>query len=701
MTNLWIDLETYSTVPINSGTHAYAEQAEVMLFAWAIDEGPVSVWDCTRNTKAVVRVPADLLDALENPEVLIYAHNSHFDRTILRHAAPCKAAKAAAETTSRWRDTMVKAMTHSLPGSLGDLCDILKVPTDKAKDKAGKQLIHLFCKPRATGAVARATRETHPERWAEFVKYAALDIDAMRAIDAKLPTWNFQGAELDLWHLDQCINDRGVCVDLDLVGSAITAVDRAQKGLAKRTQELTDGAVQAATQRDAMLRHLTEAFGVDLPDMQAATLQRRVDDPNLPQPVRELLAVRLQASTTSTAKYKKLKAATSADGRLRGTLQFNGASRTGRWAGRLFQPQNLPRPMLLQPQIQAGIEALKAECADLVFDNVMELTSSTLRGCLVAAPAKKLVVADLSNIEGRMLAWLAGENWKLKAFADYDAGIGHDLYALAYAKTFHTTPEAVMWNKENGDGNMRQIGKVLELAMGYEGGVGAFITFAAAYGIDLAEMAAKAIIPEEYTAEARQSYAWHKLNKRPTHGLPEHVWLACDAIKRMWRAAHPHVAALWRALGDACINATQQPGRTLTCRALKIRRDGAWLRIRLPSGRFLCYPSPALDDEGKLTYMGVNQYSRKWSRLHTYGGKLVENVTQAAARDVLAASMPAIERSGYEIVLSVHDELLTETPDTDEYSSDHLAALMATAPEWATGLPLAAAGFEAYRYRKD
>lgn len=183
-------------------------------------------------------------------------------------------------------------------------------------------------------------------------------------------------------------------------------VDRAQKGLAKRTQELTDGAVQAATQRDAMLRHLTEAFGVALPDMQAATLQRRIDDPNLPQPVRELLAVRLQASTTSTAKYKKLKAATSSDGRLRGTLQFNGASRTGRWAGRLFQPQNLPRPALLQPQIQAGIEALKAEYADLVFDNVMELTSSTLRGCLVAAPAKKLVVADLSNIEGRMLAWL-------------------------------------------------------------------------------------------------------------------------------------------------------------------------------------------------------------------------------------------------------------------------------------------------------
>lgn len=693
---------TYSTVPITSGTHAYAEKAEVLLFAWAIDDGPVSVWDCTTNTKGVVRVPIDLLEALEDPDVLICAHNSHFDRTVLRHAAPCKAAKAAAHQTERWRDTMVKALAHSLPGALSDLCDILQVPTDKAKDKAGKQLIHLFCKPRpATSKIRRATRETHPEEWAKFVAYAGLDIEAMRVIDHKLPSWNVESNELDLWHLDQQINDRGVCIDLELAASAVRAVDRAQKGLAKRTQELTEGAVQAATQRDAMLKHMLEAFGVSLPDMQAATLQRRAEDPNLPQEVRELIAIRLQASTTSTAKYKKLLAATSSDGRLRGTLQFNGASRTGRWAGRLFQPQNLPRPALRQSQIDLGIEAMKANAEDLAFDNVMELTSSAIRGCIVAAPGKKLVIADLSNIEGRTLAWLAGESWKLKAFADYDAGTGHDLYALAYAKTFRVTPEAVMENKAHGDGNMRQVGKVLELAMGYGGGVGAFITFAAAYGIDLAAMAANAVIPETWLAEARQSYAWHKMQKRPTHGLPEHVWLACDAIKRMWRAAHPQVSSLWQELGDAAINAVQGPGQTFPCRHLKVRRDGAWLRIRLPSGRFLCYPSPQLDDEGSLTYMGVDQYACKWSRLRTYGGKLVENVTQAAARDVLADAMPGIEAEGYEIVLSVHDELITETPDSDDYSTAQLAKHMATAPEWATGIPLAAAGFEALRYRKD
>lgn len=693
MTTLYLDLETYSPVPLASGTHAYAEKAEVMLFAWAIDDGPVSVWDCTLDPE----VPQALAGAMDDSNVLICAHNSQFDRTVLSHAIP-----SLCPPIHRWRDTMVRALAHSLPGALADLCDILKVPTDKAKDKAGKQLIQFFCKPRpATSTLRRATRATHPGRWADFVSYAGQDIEAMRIIDKRLPAWNYQGAELDLWHLDQRINDRGVCIDLELAKSAVRAVERAQKGLAKRTQELTVGAVQAATQRDAMLRHMLEVFGVHLPDMQQSTLQRRVEDPDLPQPVRELLAIRVQASTSSTAKYRKLLAATSTDGRLRGTLQFNGASRTGRWAGRLFQPQNLPRPALRQHQIDLGVEALKADADDLVFDNVMELTSSAIRGCIVAAPGKKLVIADLSSIESRMLAWLAGEDWKLRAFAELDAGTGHDLYAMACAKSFGITPETVMENKATGDGSMRQVGKVMELALGYEGGVGAFISFAAVYGIDLSDMAAKAAIPGHVRDEARRALEWTRQQRRSTHGLADEAWLVCESIKRMWRAAHPAVSSFWKELEEACRCAVMRPGVTFDCRRLRVRRDGAWLRIRLPSGRFLCYPSPQLDDAGKLSYMGVNQYSRKWSRLHTYGGKLVENVTQAASRDVLAQAMAGIEADGYAIVLSVHDELITETPDSNAYTVAHLAERMAMAPEWAAGLPLAAAGFETTRYRKD
>jgi DNA polymerase len=227
----------------------------------------------------------------------------------------------------------------------------------------------------------------------------------MREVHKRLPKWNYKGAELALWHRDQQINDRGVCMDVQL---ALEAVDLEQKRLAKRTQVMTDGEVQAATQRDALIKHIVESYGVELPDMQRSTLERRMADPDLPSAVKELLAIRLQASTTSTSKYKSLMKGVSSDGRLRGTLQFCGASRTGRWAGRLFQPQNLPRPSLEQDQIDEGIEALKAGCADLLFDNIMELTSSALRGCIMAPEGKKLVVSDLSNIEGRKLAWLAG-----------------------------------------------------------------------------------------------------------------------------------------------------------------------------------------------------------------------------------------------------------------------------------------------------
>ncbi|WP_236673850.1 DNA polymerase I [Ralstonia syzygii] len=695
MTTLWIDLETYSDVPINHGTHRYAERAEVMLFAWAIDDGPVSVWDRTAD----LVMPGELRKALENQAVELVAHNTGFDRTLLRVAMPYYGAVAnrAFDTAVRWRDTMVKALAHSLPGSLGDLCEILKVPTDKAKDKAGKQLIHLFCKPRpATSKIHRATRETHPAEWARFVEYAALDIEAMRVIDKKLPSWNCQGDELALWHLDQQINDRGVAVDTDLANVAIQAVERAQKILASRTRELTDGAVQAATQRDALLRHLVEAYGIDLPDMQQSTLERRVGDPDLPPELRELLAIRLQASTTSTAKYKTLARAVSSDGRLRGTLQFNGASRTGRWAGRLFQPQNLRRPTLDQEDIDLGIEALKGDCEDLLFDDVMELTSNTIRGCIVAPTGKKLVVSDLSNIEGRGIAWLAGEKWKLQAFREFDAGIGPDLYKLAYARAFGISPDDV-------DKHMRQIGKVMELMLGYEGGVGAFLTGAATYGIDLDAMAEAAwpSIPRAVALDAESFLEWRHENKMGQFGLADKTFIVCDSLKRLWRAAHSATASFWKDLQEAACLAVQNPGVVYKCRSLRLRRDGAWLRVRLPSGRFLCYPSPQVDDGGKLSYLGINQYSRKWSRLKTYGGKLAENVTQAFARDVLTHNMPRIEGAGYQIVLTVHDEVICEAPDADQFNADHLSALLATNPSWAPDMPLAAGGFEAYRYRKD
>lgn len=688
MRELFCDLETYSEIPINCGTHKYAEKADVMLWLYAIDDGEVQAWDRTADKK----MPADLKAALDDDSVKTFWHNGGmFDTVVLMKTMGIDL------PLERVHDTMVQALSHSLPGSLGALCEILGVDASDTKDKEGKQLIQLFCKPRPKGnKLRRATRETHPEEWRRFVNYGKSDIRAMRQVYRKLPTWNYKGKELALWHLDQTINRRGVLMDIELAHAAIEAVAAAQHNLAERTQEITNGEVKAATQRDALLTHLLIHYGVDLPNMQKSTLERRIEDESLPWALRELLAIRLQASTTSTSKYKTLVKAASADGRLRGTLQFNGASRTGRWAGRLFQPQNLPRPSLKQDVIDAGIEALKAGCADLVTDNVMELTSSAIRGCIIAPPGKKLVVTDLSNIEGRVQAWLAGEKWKLHAFRQFDAGTGHDLYKLAYAKSFGIKPENVTKDQ-------RQVGKVQELALGYEGGVGAFLTFAAAYNIDLEAMADQAYdaIPQDILTEAKGMLEWTKKKRRSTFGLSDKAWVVCESFKRSWRAAHPQIASLWKELQQKVVAAVRQPGVTLHCRALKIRRDGAWLRIGLPSGRCLCYPSPQVDESGQFSYMGINQYSRKWSRIKSYGGKLFENICQAVARDVLANNMPAIEQAGYEIVLTVHDEDITEAPDSDEFNADHLSELLATNPDWAPDLPLAAAGFETYRYRKD
>ncbi|WP_038265755.1 DNA polymerase [Xenorhabdus cabanillasii] len=686
MDKLWLDLETYSEIPIKNGTHTYAEHAEIMLFAWAVNNKPVQVWDVTRGTS----MPAELHKSLLNPNVILFAHNSHFDRTVLRHVMP----KLHLDI-GRWRDTMVQALTHGLPGALGALCEVLGIPQDKAKDKEGKALIQLFCKPRPKkSALRRATSKTHPEEWKRFVAYAGLDIEAMREVHKRLPQWNYQGDELALWHRDQQINDRGVCTDIELAKAAVDTVEQEQKRLAKRTQKLTGGDVQAATQRDAMLRHITMAFGVELPDMQKSTLERRIADPDIPLVLRELLDIRLQASTTSTSKYKALMNGVSADNRLRGTLQFCGASRTGRWAGRLFQPQNLPRATLKRATVDTGIDALKADCADLLFDNIMELTSSAIRGVIIAPTSKKLVVTDLSNIEGRMLAWLAGEDWKLKAFSEYDHGTGPDLYKLAYARAFNIAPENVTEDQ-------RQIGKVMELALGYQGGVAAFVTFALTYTLDLDELA-DAALPNIPVSIQRDSVKWYKksVEQNNTYGLSERVFITCDSLKRLWRNEHTATVPFWYELEEAVKRAINSPGITIPCRKLRVRRDGAWLRVVLPSGRAVCYPSPRLKD-GQISYMGTNPYSRKWQRLKTYGGKLVENVTQAAARDVLAGNMSRIEAAGYDIVLTVHDEIISEAPDTSDYSSEHLSSLLATNPDWAPDLPLNAGGFEAYRYKKD
>lgn len=714
MSNLYLDLETYSEIPIKDGTYKYAENCEVMLFLWALDDEPVECWDLTTGSF----IPPKLFIALMDKDVTITAHNSMFDRNVLR----LNRNNPVEISIIRWRDTMVKAYSHGLPGSLDQLGEIFGLSQDQRKMKEGHQLVQLFCKPRAKKTElcrsTRATRETHPEEWAKFIEYGKRDVETMRALDRKIPNWNYGADQLALWHLDQAINDRGLTVDLELAKAAICAIDKAKSDLATRTQEITEGEVSSATQRDKMLARILSSYGIDLPDMTASTVERRIADDTLPAELRELLSIRLQATTSSTAKYGRLVKGLSKDGTLKGTSQFRGAARTGRWAHRLFQPGNMPRLNIdavadwyrspikevdenkIHHYLDFGIDALKHDAAHLVYDNVMALCANSIRGLIVAPKNKKLVVADLANIEGRYAAWLAGESWKLQAFRDYDAGTGPDIYKLAYAKSFKTNPDDVTRPQ-------RQIGKVKELMLQYEGGVGAYITGAATYGIDLDALADTALptIPADVRDEAENFYKWCLQKKISTFDLKPETFITCDSLKRLWRAAHPAISSLWGEIASFARRAILHPGATMSVPSrsgrITMRCDGTWLRIALSSGRVLCYPNPQVNASNEISYMGVNPYSRRWKRIKTYGGKLLENMVQAGSCDVLTSNMADIEAAGYEIRMTVHDELVTTAPDSDEFNVEHLCGLMTQNKFWNEGLPLAASGFEGYRYRKD
>ena len=692
MQEAFMDLESFSPTPLSDGTHVYAEKVEILLWPYAIDDGAPKIWDVTTGE----HMPSELEDAISDERVLtIWQNGYNFDRTILKHAMPDIHAKLPIE---RWYDTMLQGLAHALPGSLGALCDIMSV-ADEDKKLDGKAFIQLFCKlPARNVKRPRATRHTHPVEWEGFKHYAMQDIPSMRSIYRKMPKWNYPlvGPEMDLSRMDSAINNRGFALDVDLIHAAIRAIDRAQKSLGERTVELTDGEIARTTQRDKLLAHLLAEYGVELPDLKKDTLERRIEDTSLPWQLRELLAIRLQASANSTSKYKKALKGMSSDGRIRGCLQFDGASRTRRWAGRLLQPQNFCRGKLKRDAIEIGIAAMKANCEDLVVDNVMELCSASLRGMIIAPPGKKLVVADLSGIENRDAAWLAGEEWKLEALREFDAGIGSDLYILEYAKSFSVDAATVTKYQ-------RLIGKVLSLSLQYAGGVGAFMSMAMIYGIDLEELAEHTwnTLPADIQHDAEGMYDWTVRKKRSTFGLSKRAYCCCEGLKRMWRDANPAIVDHWAEIQECVVRAVTHPGVTVPCGRTRMRRDGNWLRIRLPSGNYLVYPSPKVDDRGQFTYNGASPYSRKWGRQKTFGGKIFNSYCQSLARDIMAYNMPAVQAAGYDIVLSIHDELLCEAPDSSDFSHEHLSSLLATVPPWAEGMPLAAAGFEAYRYRKD
>lgn len=681
----YADTETYCEVPINYGAHRYAEEAEILIMTYAFDDGLVHTWDVTADGF----MPKDLYNAFHDPEIKFIFHNCLFDCVILR------AVYGIDLPMSRVHDTMMQARTVGLPGSLDTLCGIFRISFDKAKDKKGHELIKLFCCPRPKNSkLRRATRETHPKEWQQFLDYAASDITSMRELHLSLPKWNIGPGETAIWHLNVKTDRKGLCVDTELAESAIRAIGRAKTSINAATSAATNGQVERATQRDRLIEHILREYGIILPDLQASTLERRLYDPEVPSIVKELIAQRLQISTISTSKYQTLLNCVNKDGRLRGTLEYCGAGRTGRDAARKFQSQNLPSKNLLpQVDIDRAVVLFKHDAAELLYDDIMKLASSCVRGCIIAPPGHKLNVSDLKNIEGRSAAWLAGEEWKLQAYRDFDKGIGPDLYKTNYAKSFGI-------HHENVDKHQRDIGKVMELFLQFMGGVGAFLTGAATYDIDLDAMADAAYpsIPAHILKEARDMWLW-ACKRRQTFDLKEKTFIVCDSLKRMWREAHPEIVAMWGELKIAIGTAFAKPSSYHIVRKVKVRKVGSWLLIILPSGRALCYASPKYEYT-QFSYMGTDSKTRKWQRIKSYEGKVFENIVQATARDIFMYSLPEIDKRGYEIVLRVHDEVVCETPDIKDFSADELSDLLATNPPWAPDMPLAASGFEAYRYRK-
>lgn len=690
---LYLDTETYSEVPIDVGTFNYTKFAELMLLSYAIDDGPVKLWDLTVSNA----MPEDLKKALADDRHLIVAHNAQFDREVLKHTLGIEL------LLSRWRCTLVKAYAHGFSGSLDSLGKILGLPSNKQKLKTGKALINRFCKPAPSfHKASRYTRSTHPNEWQQFCDYAVMDVESLRAIDKRLPSWNVNEREQRLYELDQTVNARGFAVDTDLVNAAVKAESTDKAILLERFAALTHGQVTSPTQRDKLKAYIRSQYQLKLPNTQKATLEKVLLQTSLPDHCRELITLSLALNKSSVAKYRKLQPAVSSDGRFRGGLQLNGAARTRRWSGRVFQPHNLPsRGLPPQDDIEHYIRALKCGVHDVLFDDLSTLSSAALRGALMAAKGNKLVVSDLANIEGRLNAWLSNEIWKLQAYRDFDKGCGQDLYKLTAASILGKQPEDITKDE-------RQIlGKLPELSMQYAGGVGAFQNFSQAFGIKMADYweRLQLSLPSECIQQAPINYEGWGINS----GIDKTEWLASEAIKLAWRAKHSKTVKLWRDCDNAARKAIAKPGNTFSAGLyLKFRvvshAGFPYLLCRLPSGNFLTYFKPRINRDNSIAYEGLDSTGRvgfQWREQTTYGGKLVENACQSIARDILAYNLPKIEQAGYPIILTVHDEVLTEVPDDPNFNAEHLSSLLAANDDNYHGLPLAAAGFEAYRYRKD
>lgn len=641
---LFIDIETYSDVDLKaSGVYPYFESPnfEILLVGYAIDRGPIKILDLT--DKESVDDFADFLDPINRVELI--AHNASFERL---------AFKRLGLNAPRWSCTMVRASYCGLPLSLDEAGRALDL-TEK-KLSTGKALINYFTKPckpsKANGGRTRNRPEDAPEKWQDFIEYLKADVATTRELYYALEAYPF--TEQRNYEIDQTINDRGVLLDLDLVRNAVRLDNETTKRLTVEAKRITG--LDNPNSPSQLKAWLSERLGEDVEKLTAATVKDLLT--SAAGDVRTVLQYRQSTSNTSVKKYQKAENYACRDGRARGLFQFYGAGKTGRWAGRGIQLQNMPRNyMQTLGEARALVKAGDFEALDFLYEDPQQVLKELTRTMLIPKPGYRFLIADFSAIEARVIAWLAGEKWRLEVFNTHGK-----IYEASAAMMFNVPIEDVTKGSE-----YRQKGKIAELALGYQGGVGALKTMGGeAMGLSESEMA---------------------------------------TIVTRWRKANPAIKNYWFDIEKAAVEAMKRPRKRVRQGAVSFEYNLSALLCYLPSGRVLIYQKPKLVKGrfgDQIKHLGVDQLSRRWTWLDTYGGKLVENIVQAVARDLLAYSIATVEETGFKVVLHVHDEIVVEEPaKTAALSYPLLIDAMLQKPDWAEGLPLGADGFVTDFYQKD
>jgi len=648
-----VDIETYSSVDLNrTGVYRYAEAPDfdILLIGYKWDdEDAVKVIDTSDPDPDMM---AEFSAAVVDPEVIKTAFNANFERTCLAkwYGQPMP--------PEQWRCTMIRALNMGLPGSLAAAGMALGLPEDKLKDPQGKALIQYFSKPckptKANGGRTRNLPQHDPDKWKLFISYNRQDVVTEQEILKRLSIYKIPESEQELWSLDQRMNDNGVRLDVPMIEKIVEYDQQHREELQQEAREITGLKNPNSL---AQLKTWLASEGIRQTSITKDTIAAMLQE-DLPDEVRRVLEIRQALGKTSVSKYSTMLEAVCRDGRLRGILQFYGANRSGRWAGRLVQTHNLARNTL--PDLDLARQLAKDgdfDTLQTLFGETSFVFSELIRTAFIPSEGCRFVVSDFSAIEARVIAWLAGEEWTLKTFRD-----GGDVYCATASMMYH-----VPVVKHGVNGHLRQKGKVAVLACGYQGGVGA-----------MKRMDKDGTIPED----------------------------ELQGIVDMWRNANPHIVKLWRTCELAAKTAITEH------RTVRIQHGVAFsyinrnLFVKLPGGRKLCYWGTRLKQDPmtgreSIVYMGVNQTTKKWEDTETYGGKLVENIVQATARDCLAVAMTRVSELGYKIVMHVHDEMIVDVPNEDTKAPAVINDIMGQPIDWAPGLPLKGDTYETPFYKKD